>query len=246
MDYKNMEEAYFSSSLGRLYYKYSESESPDTIILLHGFGASSLSWSRLIEKIPESLSIIAMDLLGHGNSDAPEIAYTIQNQAKAVSELISSLNGKKITLMGHSYGGWIAATIAINGRCDNLVLEDSAGMDKFDDERLAADPDFREKLIKEALVTNPNEHVLRSIVYSRIEDDYLNEERLSRINMPTLVIWGEQDMMIPVKFAYSISSRIKRSELFIIKGAKHTPHYTNPQEVADKVLSFLAQSKKIL
>lgn len=241
-----MNEAYFSSSLGRLYYKHSESESPDTIILLHGFGASSLSWSRFIEKIPESLSIIALDLLGHGSSDAPEIAYTIQNQAKAVSELISSLNGKRITLMGHSYGGWIAATLAIEGMCDNLVLEDSAGMDKFDDERLAVDPDFREKLIKEALVTNPNEHVLRSIVYSRIEDDYLNKDRLLKISVQTLIIWGEQDMMIPVKFAYAMNSSIKGSELFIIKGAKHTPHYTNSQEVAGKVLSFLAQSKKIL
>lgn len=241
-----MKEKYFSSSLGRLYYRHSDSDSQDTLILLHGFGASSLSWSRFIERIPESLSIIALDLLGHGKSDAPNIEYTINNQAKAVDELISNIKGKNITLMGHSYGGWIAATLAINGRCDSLILEDSAGMDKFDDERLAADPDFREKLIKEALVTNPNEHVLRSIVYSRFEDDYLNEERLSRIKVQTLIIWGEQDMMIPVKFAYSLNNSIKGSELLIIKGARHTPHYTNPQEVADKVLSFLAQSKKIL
>lgn len=244
-----MEDAYFSSSLGRIYYKhsgYESSESKDTLILLHGFGASSLSWSRFIEKIPDSLNIIAPDLLGHGKSDAPKIDYTINNQAKTVDELISGLKGRRITIMGHSYGGWIAATLAINGRCDNLILEDSAGMDRFDDERLAADPDFREKLIKEALVTNPNEHVLRSIVYSRIENDYLNKDRLSKIKVQTLIIWGEQDMMIPVKFAYSLNSCISGSELYVIKGARHTPHYTNPQEAADKVLSFLAQSKKIL
>ncbi|EQD41499.1 alpha/beta hydrolase fold protein, partial [mine drainage metagenome] len=94
--------------------------------------------------------------------------------------------------------------------------------------------------------TNPNEHVLRSIVYSRIEGDYLNKDRLSEIGVQTLIIWGEQDMMIPVKFAHTLNSSIKNSELFVIKGAKHTPHYTNPKEVADKVLQFLAQSKKIL
>ena len=241
-----MKDRYFSSSVGRLHYRYSDGNSIQTIVLLHGFAASSLSWARFIEKLPDTIGVVAPDLLGHGLSEAPEIEFNISNQAKAVEELIASLNARNIAIMGHSYGGWIAATIAQKGLCNYLILEDSAGLDIMDDERLSSDPDFMEKFIKQALATNPNERVLRSIMYSRKQSDYLTPGTLSSISMPTLIVWGNQDIIVPVKFAYAFNSRIKNSELFILHGAKHTPHYTNPKEIADKVISFLAQSKKIL
>ena len=111
-----MKDRYFSSSVGRLHYRYSDGDSTQTIVLLHGFAASSLSWARFIEKLPATMGIVAPDLPGHGLSEAPEIEFNISNQAKAVEELIASLNARNIAIMGHSYGGWIAATIAQKGR----------------------------------------------------------------------------------------------------------------------------------
>lgn len=245
MDYKSMADMHFSSRLGSIHYKFHKGSSEKTLVLLHGFGASSLSWSRFIEQLPDELNIVAPDLLGHGSSAAPKMEYTISNQADSIKELLKSISGQSMALMGHSYGGWIAAVIAMQGIADYLILEDAAGITKFDDERLANDPDFAEKLIKEALVTNPNEHVLRSIIYSRTQADYLTCEKLSRIRVPSLIIWGNEDLMVPVKFAYTFNSCISGSEILILEGAKHTPHYTDAKKVADKVLSFLAQRKKI-
>ncbi len=238
MDYRSMQDMYFESSLGRVYYKCNKVNGDAVLVLIHGFAASSLSWSRFLQHVPDGISTVAVDLLGHGKSDAPEIEYTISNQTKCISELLASFNGKKI-VFGHSYGAWIASMLAMEGRLDAIAVEDAAGLETFTDERLASAPDYKEALVKQALITNPNERVVRSSVYSRTEQEQLTCGKLQRINVPAIIIWGGQDMIVPVKFAHMFNDCIKGSSLFIMPNEKHTPHYTNPAAVAEKVLGLV-------
>ena len=240
MDYRSMRDMNFNSSMGRLYYKFNEGSEGLALILLHGFAASSLSWSRLIRCIPDETCVVAVDLLGHGNSEAPEMEYTASNQATAIRELAES-TGKKTIMFGHSYGAWLASLLAMDSVPEKLIIEDAAGLEAFDKERLSSNPEYLEDLVRQALITNPNERVVRSSVYSRREDDKLTCEKLTRINVPTLIIWGANDATVPARFAQTFNSCIKGSSLLVMDNVRHTPHYTNPNAVAEKVLGFIKQ-----
>jgi pimeloyl-ACP methyl ester carboxylesterase len=96
------------------------------MILIHGFAASNLVWSKVfLELAGAGFRVIAPDLAGYGYSGKPrELDYTIASQAKIVFSLISRLGIDRATLVGSSYGGAIAATIALDhpSLVEKLVL----------------------------------------------------------------------------------------------------------------------------
>jgi pimeloyl-ACP methyl ester carboxylesterase len=97
---------------------YQEAGEPDApaMILIHGFAASNLVWSKVLLEFAESgFRVIAPDLLGYGYSDKPrELDYTIPRQAEVIVSLMRQLGIERAVLVGSSYGGAIAATIALD------------------------------------------------------------------------------------------------------------------------------------
>ena len=96
------------------------------VFLLHGFASSNLVWSKvLLELAEQGLRVIAPDLLGYGYSAKPrDLEYTIGRQAKMVVGLMNELGIERANIVGSSYGGAIAATMALDYRSlvDRLVL----------------------------------------------------------------------------------------------------------------------------
>ncbi len=96
------------------------------IILIHGFCSSTLVWSKVFLQIADAgFRVIAPDLLGYGYSAKPrDFGYTINAQARMVAGLLEQLGLPQATLVGSSYGGAIAAAIALDypGRVEKLVL----------------------------------------------------------------------------------------------------------------------------
>jgi pimeloyl-ACP methyl ester carboxylesterase len=96
--------------------------------LLHGFAlTSAVFWRPLISHFQGYYRIIAFDLLGHGDSDAPPHGYKVDNQAELIASALESLNVSRAVFIGHSMGGIIAAQLAIDSpsRVHKLVLFDS-------------------------------------------------------------------------------------------------------------------------
>ncbi|MDE1827974.1 MAG: alpha/beta hydrolase [Candidatus Micrarchaeota archaeon] len=245
MDYeKDFEEGYTDSSLGKIYYRRHHANGKK-LIFLHGIGGTTKAWARLMRFMPDTLDISLIDLLGHGKSAAPENAsYTISEQVQVLLEFVSDQNNGSSCIIGHSYGGWIAAYYASYPYpALSFVLEDSAGLEE-EEEALAKKDDgdhHKEKFIQTMLLYNNNEQVIRKILESsRMEE--LTDERLSMIRRPTLIIWGDKDDTVDPKYAGIFKEKIKNSRLEIIEGAGHDPHYTDAERFAKIILDFINQT----
>ena len=243
MLYDNLDDGYVDTSFGRLHYKQNQGNGPATLFL-HGIGANMRAWKRLVEALPEGFGVCLLDLLGHGDSDAPEMEYKVSTQASAVKEFMQKKGIEDACLFGHSYGGWIAALIAQESlKLKGIVLEDTAGLkESFDD--IAKEGSWekkKEELIREALLTNPREYVVKSTVESTALGEYLTRESLLGITRPALIAWGSEDKSLDVKYAKILAAYIQGSKLEIIEGAGHYPHFTNPDKVSALLLRFISR-----
>ena len=110
----------------RIHYQEAGDESAPAIILIHGFISSTLIWSEVFLPLAAAgFRVIALDLPGYGYSEKPPDArYTIDSQAYAVVGLMNRLGIDEATIVGASYGGAVAATIALDypERVSRLVL----------------------------------------------------------------------------------------------------------------------------
>jgi pimeloyl-ACP methyl ester carboxylesterase len=109
-----------------VHYQEAGDSSAQPLLLIHGFAASNLVWSKVLLQLSEAgFRVIAPDLLGYGYSGKPRhLDYTIASQAKMVIGLLEQLGIARVCVVGSSYGGAVAATIALDHPelVQNLVL----------------------------------------------------------------------------------------------------------------------------
>jgi len=118
----------------RIHYQEAGDEKAPPLILIHGFISSTLIWSGVFLRLADAgFRVIAIDLPGYGYSDKPiDGRYTIDSQADAVFGLMDRLGIEKATIVGASYGGAIAATMALDSpeRVERLVLIGAVSSDE--------------------------------------------------------------------------------------------------------------------
>lgn len=111
-----------------------------TIVMLHGFTGSVSTWEQVASYLP-NVRIVAIDLIGHGQSAAPEDVskYTIQEQIEVLEQTFSQLDIESFTLLGYSMGGRVALsyTAAFPNRVSHLILESASPGLKTEEERAA-------------------------------------------------------------------------------------------------------------
>lgn len=116
-------------------------EATDTIVLLHGFTGSVATWNKVAQLIPNHYRIVAVDLIGHGLSDAPtEVAmYSMEEQVEVLHELFKELHLSNFTLLGYSLGGRVALSYVANypNKVNHLILESASPGLKTEQEREA-------------------------------------------------------------------------------------------------------------
>ena len=100
------------------------------LLLLHGIGNNCQTWAKVIDRLAESHTVIAPDLLGHGASDKPRGDYSISAYANGMRDLLTVLDIERATVVGHSLGGGIALQFAYQfpERCERLALVGSGGL----------------------------------------------------------------------------------------------------------------------
>ncbi len=120
------------------------------LLLIHGVGANSASWEPVHAKLAQRFTVIAPDLLGHGDSDKPRADYSLAAFANGMRDLLAALGVDRVTVVGHSYGGGVAMQFAYQypELVERIVLVSTGGVakDVSIGLRLAALPMAREAL----------------------------------------------------------------------------------------------------
>lgn len=100
------------------------------LLLLHGLGCDSSTWDTVIDELAEHFTVIAPDLLGHGESDKPDADYSLGGYANGMRDLLTILGIDKVTVVGHSFGGGVAMQFAYQypDRTERIVLVSSGGL----------------------------------------------------------------------------------------------------------------------
>jgi pimeloyl-ACP methyl ester carboxylesterase len=102
------------------------------ILLIHGIGDNSTTWTTVQAKLAQRFTVIAVDLLGHGQSDKPRADYSIAAYANGMRDLLSVLDIERATVIGHSLGGGVAMqfTYQFPQLVERLVLVGAGGVTK--------------------------------------------------------------------------------------------------------------------
>lgn len=100
------------------------------VVLIHGVTGTADTWAPVVDLLAESCSVIAPDLLGHGESAKPRGDYSLGAYASGIRDLVAALGHERVTVVGHSLGGGIAMQFAYQfpERCERLVLVSSGGL----------------------------------------------------------------------------------------------------------------------
>jgi pimeloyl-ACP methyl ester carboxylesterase len=109
---------------------YRRGGSGPALLLLHGITDSSVTWEGVAPALAEHFTLIAPDLLGHGQSATPRGDYSLGAHASGVRDVLTALGIDRVTVVGHSLGGGIAMQFAYQfpERCERLVLVSSGGL----------------------------------------------------------------------------------------------------------------------
>lgn len=223
--------------------------------ILHGWTYSTEKWHPFINLLKQKgLEVNILKIPGL-TEDLNRI-WTIEDY---VSWLKKTLENNKVILIGHSNGGRIALNFAIKypKNLESLILIGSAGI--YHDELSIKIKRLVFGHIAKAGKKLTSSEKLRSILYKIVgESDYKNAtlvmkqtminlinsdkdliKHLDKVATPTLIIWGEEDKIIPLSDGRLINKLIKNSELHIIDGAKHSPQFTHPNQVAETIVNNL-------
>lgn len=228
----------FNSSYGGVSYLERTGERP--VIFLHGLGGTGNSWMKLSQHLSDGLRLFFFDMLGHGRSARPEIEYTIDVQEDVLEEFVTDQGLENVSLMGNSYGGWVAARFSIDRMAPtHLILEDSAGINMTVGE---LGEDLRAQFVRMVVRSNSmnTEAVIGNISKNNSSSEWkLKEEELKELKPKTLIMWGKDDGIIPIENGRKLRELIPGSTFVEIENAGHVPHVEYPERVAGVVNEFL-------
>lgn len=258
------------------------------LLMIHGIGDSSATWRTVMPQLARDYTVLAPDLLGHGASAKPRGDYSVAGYANAMRDLLTVLDIDKVTVVGHSLGGGVAAQFAYEypDRFERLVLVSTGGVSRTVSPllRLAAAPGV--DLMMPVLSAGPMrsggrvigevlrffgqglgidlEEILR--VFGSLPDAESRQAIVRTLrasidwhgqvitmldraylvqDVPTLLIWGAKDAIIPVHHGYDAHQAMPGSRLEVFDDAAHFPHHTDPARFLRVLREFLTTTKPV-
>lgn len=226
------------------------------LILLHGWGLDSSTFWPTVDLLKDNFTLWLIDLPGFGRSDIPKEAVDTKDYAKIIADFIRKNKISKPTVLGHSFGGKISIRFADlhPNLIDKLILVGSSGLKR--------DPSFEStiayplaKIVHYLIPDIFNiKKIIRKEFYRKIESDYENAgvmkgtllktikedltDNLKRIDNETLLIWGDSDRAVPLKYGKRMYRLLKNSKLIIMEEQGHFLHVHDPERFANYVKDF--------
>lgn len=218
-----------------------------TVVCIHGAAGSADQWQAQIAHLTPHYRVVAPDLRGHGQSEKPNSAYSLEEFLWDFTQMLSLLKVEEpFILMSHSFGGPVALTFAAaqSQRISKLVL-------------IATAPEMHLNPLHEFVVKLPVPlgylERLRPIlmpktfapvfVIQRVLAGTLFRWRgydlLPDLQIPTLVVAGEWDFIVPTALAHKTHDLLPDSRLEVIRYTRHLPHLERPDAVNRVLDRFL-------
>jgi len=221
------------------------------ILILHGWGSSSKKWFEIKEILEkEGYQVFIPDLPGFGDNPPPSRSWSLTDYTEWLKDFSEKNKLERFFLCGHSFGGGIAVKFSLKypERVEKLFLLSPALLRK---------KTFPQKIIEKiASLFKFLPNFLKKIIYKVIKSDYpttkgvmretylkvIREDLthfLTKLKIPTIIIWGEKDFITPLKQSFLIKEKIENSILEIIKGGGHSFYQEQPEKVSEIILKYL-------
>lgn len=231
------------------------------VVLLHGMDTVSPK-APFLDLLGRHAEIIAPSAPGFGNSPRPQDFDTIYDLVHLYLAVLDQLPYEKVTLMGLSFGGWLAAEVAVASchRIANLILVDPVGikiggreerdiLDVFNvhpaevKRKSWADPakapDYDAMTDEELVIHAKNWEALCLYAWHPYMYNPQLKQWLGRISVPTLVLWGDQDGVVTPDYGRAYAGMIRGSEFKLMENAGHHPEEEQPEAFVKAVAGFL-------
>ena len=233
------------------------------VVLLHAWGETRRSFDRVMPLLPRTVHAVVPDQRGHGDAPAPPTGYTLVEAAQDVVALLDALGLLSAVLVGSSSGGYVAQQVAVAHpeRVDGLVLVGAPlslhGRPPFADEVEALTDPVDRAWVEASLSWFPLHHEVPSwFIADRVDDGarlpaHVWREVLAglasatppteagRLAVPTLVLWGDRDEVIPGADAEALAAASPAGRLHVYPGTGHLVLWEQPERVAADVLGLL-------
>jgi pimeloyl-ACP methyl ester carboxylesterase len=256
-----------------------------TLALIHGITGTWRHWERVIPILAEDHTVIAPDLLGHGESAKPRGDYSLGAFASGIRDLLAALGHERATVVGHSLGGGIAMQFAYQfpERTERLVLVSSGGLGEDVSVLLRAATLPGSELVLPVLTRDALRDAVRWTSgalrrvglgpsadlgevlrgFDSLHDPETREAFLETLRavvgpggqkvdardrlylaeaLPSMVIWGERDPIIPVEHGRAAHAAMPGSRLELLD-AGHFPQLEHPYEFARLLKQFVAATE---
>lgn len=228
-----------------------------TVFLIHGANDQAGRWSKSVALLKGSYRFVIPDMPGHGESDPATGAIRMEMLVEAVGALKAKESpDQPVVLVGNSLGGWVSMLYTLDHPDDvrQLVLEDSGGISvdydgpsllptTREEARAAFEATIVRTPVPDFIVDDFLEYAPTSPVARMMDEkfeDYVVDDRLAELNVPTTLIWGEGDKLADLEYAGRLKSMIAGAELHTIARCGHVPH----NECATEFSALLDDSLK--
>lgn len=231
------------------------------LVFVHGLGAESLNWVPAMLSFRHDFHVYAVDLLGHGESERPDIAYSITQQSEMLHQFLVDQKALPADVVGISMGGWVTLKFALDHpeAVNRLVVADAAGL-KFQTDLTVKNflPATHDEFMQFIAMLTPRAHdapyplrrdflnhvAERAWITRRIFDSFLTYQdvldgKLQSINAPVLVIWGGKENLIPLSVGEEMKQQIPNASLLVCTDSGHLAIYECWNQVKPSIAEFL-------
>lgn len=233
------------------------------VVLLHGWPDSWRSYEQVLAHLPAGMRVFAVSLRGFGESGRPEAGYSPADFATDVVAFLDAVGVEAAVLVGHSMGMLVAQRVAIDHPRRVLGLVLLGGFASLPaavgDEVSAAVADLEDP-IDEAFVREFQSSTLAQPVPEEFFRTFVAEStkaparvwrtafdgvtgadhtaELRSLSVPTLLIWSDQDALIPRAEQNRLAASIAGSRVIVYEGGGHSPNWEEPARLADDIATF--------
>jgi pimeloyl-ACP methyl ester carboxylesterase len=255
------------------------------VVLIHGVAGRAAQWDQTAQLLAEHHTVVAPDLLGHGDSAKPRGDYSLGAHASGIRDLLVGLKIERASIVGHSLGGGIAMQFAYQfpERCERLVLVSSGGLGEEVHALLRAATlpgsefvlpflahpkvvdvasiipralgwlglrtrvDLEEmargyQSLSNAEARSAFIHTLRAVIDPSGQRINASDRLYLSSKMPSLIVWGRRDRIIPAEHAQPAHTAMPGSRLELFEDAGHFPHLDDPVRFARTLEAFFHET----
>jgi pimeloyl-ACP methyl ester carboxylesterase len=228
----------------RLYYRTLGKGTP--LVLIHGYGNSGQVWQRVLPHLAQYHQIFIVDLPGYGRSKLNGV-WHLREMAPVLAQWLRTLQLPAAALLGHSMGGAIAIHLVAHApeQFNRLVLVNAAGIPlqtplptlvtrSLHSFFQVGNGTLPLPLVRDML--QPRMHLLWQTAQEMKRSDFRAE--LAQITLPTLIIWGERDVMLPLSLGRTLHEALPHATFMTMPQCGHRPMLAQPAQFSKTVLAF--------